>query len=214
MCGNKRKESFHLWLLLYRFQFQTSFSVSEHSFSHSYSLEFLWLYSSLSFRATLASFNVHHGVLVLNETVLFCAFLYSSCYMMSMNMLSLCWPQDDQASRCSNDDRLFNSSYIVSVSAVAIISPHLLLPIYSQLLFFSATYTLTMLYATGLSYLFATFSSVCSRLNFFRKLKRPLLCYTHHMIAFLVRHLTISSSGIKGEVWKSFLLPKNVSCLL
>ena len=103
---------------------------------------------------------------------------------------------------------------ILCVSAVAIISPHILLPIYSQLLFFSATYTLTMLYATGLSYLFATFSSVYSRLNFFRKLKRPLLCYTHHMIAFLVRHLTISSSGIKGEVWKSFLLPKNVSCLL
>ena len=103
---------------------------------------------------------------------------------------------------------------ILCVSAVAIISPHLLLPIYSQMLFFSATYTLTMLYATGLSYLFATFSSVYSRLNFFRKLKRPLLCYTHHMIAFLVGHLTISSSGIKGEVWKSFLLPKNVSCLL
>ena len=55
---------------------------------------------------------------------------------------------------------------ILCVSAVAIISPHILLPIYSQLLFFSATYTLTMLYATGLSYLFATFSSVYSRLNF------------------------------------------------
>ena len=55
---------------------------------------------------------------------------------------------------------------ILCVSAVAIISPHLLLPIYSQLLFFSATYTLTMLYATGLSYLFTTFSSVYYRLNF------------------------------------------------
>ena len=35
---------------------------------------------------------------------------------------------------------------ILCVSAVAIISPHLLLPIYSQLLFFSATYTLTICY--------------------------------------------------------------------
>lgn len=74
VCGNKRTKSYHLQLLLYRFQFQTSFSVSEHSFSHSYSLRFLWLYSSLSFRANLASFNVHRGVLVLNETVLFVRF--------------------------------------------------------------------------------------------------------------------------------------------
>ena len=143
----------------------------------------------------------------------FCAFLYRSCYMMSMNMLSLCWPQDDQASRCSNDDRLFNSSYIVCVGSgdhfSSPSSPHIL----TTALLFCYLHSNYMLYATGLSYLFATFSSVYSRLNFFRKLKRPLLCYTHHMIAFLVRHLTISSSGIKGEVWKSFLLPKNVSCL-
>ena len=49
---------------------------------------------------------------------------YSSCYMMSMNMLSLCWPQDDQASRCSNDDRLFNSSYIVCVGSGDHFSSH------------------------------------------------------------------------------------------
>ena len=164
--GTSARESFHLLVLLYRFQFQTSFSVSEHSFSHSFSLRFLWLYSSLSFRANLASFNVHHGLLlVLIGTVLFCAFLIvvviwwvwiCSCYadlrmikqvvvlMMIVSLIRL----------------------ILCVSAVAIISPHILLPIYSQLLFFSATYTLTMLYATGLSYLFATFSSVYSRLNF------------------------------------------------
>ena len=165
VCGNKRTKSYHLQLLLYRFQFQTSFSVSEHSFSHSYSLRFLWLYSSLSFRANLASFNVHHGVLVLNETVLFVRFFIEV-------VIWWVWICSRYA-----DLRMIKQvvvlmmivsliRLILCVSAVAIISPHLLLPIYSQMLFFSATYTLTMLYATGLSYLFATFSSVYSRLNF------------------------------------------------
>ena len=68
------------------------------------------------------------------------------------------------------------------MSAVAIISPHLFLPILN----YYATYTT---YATGLSYLYHPSTLIV------RKLKRPL-CVVLITWSFLVRHLT------NGEVLK------------
>ena len=107
--------------------------------------------------------RLYHASLVCNGS--FCTFHSGSYYMMIMDMLLLCWPQDDQASRY-NDDRLFNSSYCRQWR--------------SFLLTFSSPYSTTLAtyttYATGLSYLYHPSTLI------FRKLKRPLLYTAHHII--------------------------------
>ena len=116
---------------------------------------------------------------------------YSGSYMMIMDMLLLCWPQDDQAVFIM----MIVSLIRLVLSAVAIISPHLFLPIlnYSCYLHYLCYWTVLPLHIHLLLF------SVSLNDHF---------CVVLITWSFLVRHLT------NGEVWKSFLLPKYVSCLL
>ena len=145
-------------LLLYRFQFQRSYTASEHSFSQSSSC--YYYYSSLLFIFPRDFvFTMHRWC---NGS--FCTF-HSGSYMMIMDMLLLCWPQDDQAVVIMMIVSLIR---LIVGSGDHFSSPF---PPHTQLLLLL---TLPMLLDCP------TFAHPSTLI--FRKLKRPLLCSTHHMI--------------------------------
>jgi hypothetical protein len=171
-------------LLLYRFQFQRSYTLRQSILSLIllFLVLILRLYCS-SFRGTssLPCISWCNGSL--------CTF-HSGSYMMIMDMLLLCWPQDDQAVVIMMIVSLIR---LIVGSGDHFSSPF---PPHTQLLLLL---TLPMLLDCPTFAIHLLLFSVSLNDHF---------CVLLITWSFLVRHLT------NGEVWKSFLLPKYVSCLL